>query len=62
LSKQELLILQLLAAGKTNQEISEALFISVGTAKWHVHNILSKLGASNRAQAASRARDMGLSV
>jgi orotate phosphoribosyltransferase-like protein len=33
----------LLAAGCSNQEISEALFISVGTVKWHVHHVLEKL-------------------
>ena len=60
LSEQELRILKLLAAGKSNQEIADELVISVGTAKWHVHNILQKLGTSNRAQAIVRARELGI--
>jgi len=60
LSAQELNVLALLAAGKSNAEIAAALFISHGTAKWHVHNILQKLEAGNRAQAIARAREMGL--
>jgi LuxR family maltose regulon positive regulatory protein len=60
LSAQELNVLALLAAGKSNAEIAAALFISPGTAKWHVHNILQKLEAGNRAQAIARAREMGL--
>jgi len=59
LSEQELRVLGLVVAGKTNQEIADELFISVGTAKWHVHNILQKLGASNRSQATARARELG---
>lgn len=60
LSDQELRVLDYLLAGKTNQEISEALVITVGTAKWHVHNILQKLGVNNRSQAIARARELGL--
>jgi LuxR family maltose regulon positive regulatory protein len=60
LSEQELRVLGLIVAGKTNREIADELFISVGTAKWHVHNILQKLGVSNRSQAAARARELGL--
>ena len=60
LSEQETAVLQLLCAGLSNREIGAELFISPGTAKWHVHNILQKLGASNRAQAAVRARELGL--
>jgi len=59
LSEQELRVLDLIVAGKTNQEIADELFISVGTAKWHVHNILQKLGVSNRSQATARARELG---
>ena len=59
LSEQELNVLGLVVAGKTNREIAEELFISVGTAKWHVHNILQKLGVSNRSQASARARELG---
>jgi ATP/maltotriose-dependent transcriptional regulator MalT len=59
LSEQELNVLGLIVAGKTNREIADELFISVGTAKWHVHNILQKLGVSNRSQANARARELG---
>ena len=59
LSEQELRVLGLIVAGKTNKEIADELFISVGTAKWHVHNILQKLGVSNRSQAIARARELG---
>ena len=60
LSEQELRILKLLTAGKSNQDIADELVISVGTAKWHVHNILQKLGVGNRSQAVARARELGL--
>jgi LuxR family maltose regulon positive regulatory protein len=60
LSEQEMRILQLIIAGKSNKEIAEGLFITVGTAKWHVHNILQKLGVSRRSQAIARARELGL--
>ncbi|HSM70133.1 MAG TPA: LuxR C-terminal-related transcriptional regulator [Anaerolineales bacterium] len=60
LSEQELRILKLLVAGKSNKEIADELVISVGTAKWHVHNILQKLGVGNRSQAVARARELGL--
>jgi LuxR family maltose regulon positive regulatory protein len=59
LTEQELRVLDLIVAGKTNQEIADELVISVGTAKWHVHNILQKLGVSNRSQASARARELG---
>lgn len=60
LSEQELRVLRLLVAGHSNQEIAAALVISVGTAKWHVHNILQKLGVGNRPKAIARARELGL--
>jgi LuxR family transcriptional regulator, maltose regulon positive regulatory protein len=60
LSEQELRVIKLIIMGKSNQEIAEELFISVGTAKWHVHNILQKLDVSNRSQAIARARELGL--
>ncbi|MBE0699162.1 MAG: hypothetical protein IH586_19755, partial [Anaerolineaceae bacterium] len=60
LSKQELTILRLIAQGKSNQEIAVQLYVSVGTAKWHVHNILSKLGANSRTQAIVTAREIGI--
>jgi LuxR family maltose regulon positive regulatory protein len=60
LSEQEQKILRLLAAGRSNQEIAEALVISTGTVKWHVHNILQKMEVTSRSQAAAKARDLGL--
>jgi LuxR family maltose regulon positive regulatory protein len=60
LSEQEIRVLKLIVAGKSNQEIAEELVISPGTAKWHVHNILQKLGVENRAQAIVRARELGI--
>ena len=59
LSEQELRVLGLIVAGKTNREIADELVISVGTAKWHVHNILQKLGVRNRTQAIARAMELG---
>lgn len=60
LSEQELRVLHLIAAGKSNREIAEELVITVGTAKWHVHNVLQKLGVRNRPQAIVRARALGI--
>jgi ATP/maltotriose-dependent transcriptional regulator MalT len=60
LSARELEVLALLAAGKPNREIAEELVISLDTAKRHVTHILDKLGAANRTQAVTRARELGL--
>jgi LuxR family maltose regulon positive regulatory protein len=60
LSESEQKILILLIQGKTNKEIAEELFISVGTAKWHLHNIFQKMGVSNRMHAIAMAREWGL--
>jgi len=60
LSEQEIRVLKLIVAGKSNQEIADELVISVGTAKWHVHNILRKLGVGNRPQAIARVRELGI--
>lgn len=59
LSEQEMRVLALIMEGQSNQEIADQLVISVGTAKWHVHNVLQKLGAKNRPQAIARARELG---
>jgi DNA-binding NarL/FixJ family response regulator len=48
-----------LAAGLSNSEIAERLFIAESTAKLHVHHILEKLGVNTRTQAAVAARDLG---
>ena len=60
LSERELEILRLLAQGLTNREIAERLSLAEGTVKNYVTNILDKLGARDRTQAALRARELGL--
>jgi DNA-binding CsgD family transcriptional regulator len=60
LTARELEVLTLVAAGHTNRQIGEALFISEKTASVHVSRILGKLGASSRAQAAALAGQIGL--
>jgi DNA-binding CsgD family transcriptional regulator len=54
LTRRELEVLELMAAGASNAEIAERLVISVGTVKSHVKHILRKLRAANRAEAVSR--------
>ena len=53
-------MLQLLAAGASNQEIATALVVAPGTVKLHVSHILSKLGVHSRTRAILRARELGL--
>jgi DNA-binding CsgD family transcriptional regulator len=53
-------VLALLAAGKTNRQIGESLFISEKTASVHVTNLLRKLSVSNRLEAAAIAQNLGL--
>jgi transcriptional regulator of acetoin/glycerol metabolism len=60
LTRRELKILHQLDSGQSNREIADALFISEGTLKWHLHNVYGKLGARNRAGALARARSLGL--
>lgn len=60
LTEQELNILALIVGGKTNQQIADELVVTLGTVKWHVHNILQKLGVNNRTQATIRAQELGL--
>ena len=54
LTTRELDVLRLLARGQTNLEIARALVVREGTVKYHVKNILRKLGATSRADAVSR--------
>ena len=60
LSDRELDVLRLLADGHSNREIATALFLAEGTVKNHVTNVLGKLGARDRTQAALRARALDL--
>jgi LuxR family maltose regulon positive regulatory protein len=60
LSRKENDTLQLLAAGLTNKEIAEQLFVSPNTVKTHLKNIFEKLQVSNRNQAIAKARDLNL--
>ena len=60
LTSRELDVLGLLAEGRSNRQIAEALFISVKTAGVHVSSILSKLGVASRGEAAATAHRLGL--
>jgi DNA-binding NarL/FixJ family response regulator len=60
LTERELEVLQLIVDGHSNDRIAWKLYISVGTVKTHVRNILKKLCASDRTQAAIRALRSGL--
>lgn len=60
LTQRELEILELIVSGCSNAQIAEKLYITVGTVKTHVRNILNKLCADDRTQAAVRALRSGL--
>jgi len=60
LTERELEIMQLIAEGNTNQQIAEQLVFAVGTVKWYVSQIFSKLHVANRTQAIARARELKL--
>lgn len=60
LSQRELEVLQLIAQGLSNQEISDRLFIALSSVKGHNQNIFGKLGVSRRTEAVARARELGL--
>ncbi|CAI3386234.1 response regulator transcription factor [Enterococcus cecorum] len=60
LTNREREVLDLIAQGKSNQEIAEILFITLKTVKTHVSNILAKLGVEDRTQAAIYAFKHGL--
>jgi DNA-binding NarL/FixJ family response regulator len=60
LSDRETQVLTLIAGGLSNQEISQALFVSLGTVKTHVTRILTKLGLRDRVQAVVVAYETGL--
>ena len=60
LTSRELEVLRMLAAGRSNQAIAGQLYVTVDTVKKHVSHVLSKLGAANRTEAVSRARELDL--
>ncbi len=53
-------VLALVAEGLSNREIGERLFITAGTVKNHVSNILAKLSVRDRTQALLRAQELGV--
>lgn len=60
LSKREIEIVGMMAAGYSNREIAKACFVAEGTVKNHISNILSKLGVRDRTRAVLRALHLGL--
>ena len=60
LTKRELEVLGLIAAGKPNQEIADELVVTLATVKKHTSHIFDKFGAASRTQAVARARELGL--
>jgi ATP/maltotriose-dependent transcriptional regulator MalT len=60
LTRQEYNVLRPLAAGYTNQQISDQLHISISTTKIHLGNIYGKLLVTTRIQCVNRARELGL--
>jgi ATP/maltotriose-dependent transcriptional regulator MalT len=60
LTRREVSILKRLESGLSNREIAEAIFVSEGTLKWHLHNVYSKLNVKNRSGAMTRARTLGI--
>ena len=60
LSEREVEVLRLLAAGKSNRDIADGLVISPATVARHVSNIFTKIGTTNRTEAARYATDRGL--
>ena len=60
LTAREVEVLGLLGAGKSNPRIAEELVVTVDTVKKHVSHVLDKLGATNRTEAVTRARQLGL--
>jgi LuxR family maltose regulon positive regulatory protein len=60
ISERELEVLYLIAAGLSNREIADKLFISLNTVKTHTKNINSKLDVNSRIKAVARAKELGL--
>jgi len=60
LSQREVTVLQFMAQGLSNREISERLFLALSTVKGHNRNIFDKLQVQRRTEAVARARELGL--
>ena len=60
LSQRELEVLQLIALGRTNQEIAQQLIVAPGTVKAHTASIYRKLDVANRTEAVARARQLAI--
>jgi LuxR family maltose regulon positive regulatory protein len=60
LTRREAEVVALIAAGRTNREIADELFVTLDTVKRHVSHIFAKLGAGNRTEAVARAREFHL--
>jgi len=60
LTSRELEVLEMLAAGRSNQAIARELVVTLDTVKKHVSHVMGKLGAANRTEAVARARELGL--
>jgi two-component system, NarL family, response regulator LiaR len=60
LTPREQQILTLIAAGHSNREIAEALFVSENTVKTHSSRVFEKLGVNRRVQAVQKGRELGL--
>jgi DNA-binding NarL/FixJ family response regulator len=62
LTRREVEVLRLIAAGRSNRQIADELFLSERTVARHVSNILGKLGLANRASATAFAFEHGLTA
>jgi ATP/maltotriose-dependent transcriptional regulator MalT len=60
ISTREMEVLRLIAAGRSNREIADALFLSEATVKSHLTRVHRKLGVRSRTHAVARARELGL--
>lgn len=60
ISKRELEVLNLLATGKSNDEIAQTLFVSRNTIKTHIANLYQKLDVKRRTQAVEKAKSLGI--
>ncbi len=60
LTDREIEVLEHIAAGDSNNDIADALVLSIGTVKSHIHHIMTKLDAQNRTEAVSKARSLNI--